>query len=95
MIDFRKLIFLSYSPPGKKEKPYLTEAGREAFDKLHQLRVGQLQLISGTLLQPTPVILLKESELVKYVLNVLIGVASMTFLLNEVEICGGNLLLGS
>lgn len=70
-------------PPGKKEKPYLTEAGREAFDKLHQLRVGQLQLISGTLLQPTPVILLKESELVKYVLNVLIGVASMTFLLNE------------
>ncbi|XP_051889601.1 gamma-tubulin complex component 6 isoform X2 [Pristis pectinata] len=70
-------------PPGKKEEPYLTEAGREAFDKFYQLRVGQLQLISGTLLQPTPVILQKESELVKDVLNVLIGVASMTFLLNQ------------
>ncbi|XP_062928683.1 gamma-tubulin complex component 6 isoform X1 [Mobula hypostoma] len=70
-------------PPGKKERLYLTEAGREAFDKFYQLRVGQLQLISGTLLHPTPVILQKESELVKDVLNVLIGVASMTFLLNQ------------
>ncbi|XP_069764941.1 gamma-tubulin complex component 6 isoform X2 [Narcine bancroftii] len=70
-------------PPGKKEEPYLTEAGREAFDKFYQLHIGELQLISGTLLQPTPVVLQKESELVKDVLNVLIGVASMTFLLNQ------------
>ncbi|XP_067861030.1 gamma-tubulin complex component 6 isoform X2 [Heptranchias perlo] len=70
-------------PPGKKEEHYLTEAGREAFDKFYRLREGELQLISGTLLQTTPVVLQKESELVKDVLNVLIGVASMTFLLNQ------------
>ncbi|XP_078091688.1 gamma-tubulin complex component 6 [Mustelus asterias] len=70
-------------PPGKKEEPYLTEAGREAFDKFYRFRESELQLISGTLLQPTPAILQKESELVKDVLNVLIGVASMTFSLNQ------------
>ncbi|XP_043569680.1 gamma-tubulin complex component 6 isoform X1 [Chiloscyllium plagiosum] len=70
-------------PPGKKEEPYLTEAGREAFDRFYQLRKSELQLIGGTLLQPTPAILQKESELVKDVLNVLIGVASMTFSLNQ------------
>ncbi|XP_041058056.1 gamma-tubulin complex component 6 isoform X3 [Carcharodon carcharias] len=70
-------------PPGKKEEPYLTEAGREAFNKFYRLRESELQLISGTLLQPTPAILQKESELVKDVLNVLIGVASMTFSLNQ------------
>ncbi|XP_048410223.1 gamma-tubulin complex component 6 isoform X2 [Stegostoma tigrinum] len=70
-------------PPGKKEEPYLTEAGREAFDRFYQLRESELQLIGGTLLQSTPAILQKESELVKDVLNVLIGVASMTFSLNQ------------
>ncbi|XP_038667388.1 gamma-tubulin complex component 6 isoform X2 [Scyliorhinus canicula] len=70
-------------PPGKKEEPYLTEAGREAFDKFYRLRESELQLIGGTLLQSTPAILQKESELVKDVLNVLIGVASMTFSLNQ------------
>ncbi|XP_067915266.1 gamma-tubulin complex component 6 isoform X2 [Heterodontus francisci] len=70
-------------PPGKKEEPYLTEAGREAFDKFCQLREGELQIMGGTLLQPTPTALQKESELVKDVLNVLIGVASMTFFLNQ------------
>ncbi|XP_072327532.1 gamma-tubulin complex component 6 isoform X2 [Scyliorhinus torazame] len=70
-------------PPGKKEEPYLTEAGREAFDNFYRLRESELQLIGGTLLQPTQAILQKESELVKDVLNVLIGVASMTFSLNQ------------
>ncbi|KAM6321068.1 gamma-tubulin complex component 6 [Aegotheles albertisi] len=71
-------------PPGKKEEPYLTEAGREAFDRFYKLREGELQLFSNTVLQlPSPV-LVKEPELVKDVLNVLIGVVSTTFSLNQV-----------
>uniref|UniRef100_A0A7M4EXV3 Tubulin gamma complex component 6 n=1 Tax=Crocodylus porosus TaxID=8502 RepID=A0A7M4EXV3_CROPO len=71
-------------PPGKKEEPYLTEAGREAFDKFYRLREGELQLFSNTILQLPQLVLMKESELVKDVLNVLIGVVSATFSLNQV-----------
>lgn len=75
-----------HSPPGKKEEPYLTEAGREAFDKFYRLREGELQLFSNTILQLPQLVLMKESELVKDVLNVLIGVVSATFSLNQVRI---------
>lgn len=78
------LCFLWYSPPGKKEEPYLTEAGREAFDKFYKLREGELQLFSNTVLQLPQLVLMKEPELVKDVLNVLIGVVSTTFSLNQV-----------
>ncbi|XP_068258396.1 gamma-tubulin complex component 6 isoform X1 [Nyctibius grandis] len=70
-------------PPGKKEEPYLTEAGREAFDKFYKLREGELQLFSNTVLQLPQLMLMKEPELVKDVLNVLIGVVSTTFSLNQ------------
>ncbi|XP_074759331.1 gamma-tubulin complex component 6 isoform X2 [Athene noctua] len=70
-------------PPGKKEEPYLTEAGREAFDKFYKLQEGELQLFSSTVLQLPQLVLMKEPELVKDVLNVLIGVVSTTFSLNQ------------
>uniref|UniRef100_A0A8C3U0U0 Gamma-tubulin complex component 6 n=1 Tax=Catharus ustulatus TaxID=91951 RepID=A0A8C3U0U0_CATUS len=70
-------------PPGKKEEPYLTEAGREAFDKFYKLREGELQLFTNTVLQLPQLVLVKEPELVKDVLNVLIGVVSTTFSLNQ------------
>nr|XP_009684704.1 PREDICTED: gamma-tubulin complex component 6 isoform X1 [Struthio camelus australis] len=70
-------------PPGKKEEPYLTEAGREAFDKFYRLREGELQLFSNTVLHLPHLVLMREPELVKDVLNVLIGVVSATFSLNQ------------
>nr|XP_028683385.1 gamma-tubulin complex component 6 isoform X1 [Macaca mulatta] len=66
-------------PPGHREEPYLTEAGRDAFDKFCRLRQGELQLLAGGVLQAPQPVLVKECELVKDVLNVLIGVVSATF----------------
>ncbi|XP_045411310.1 gamma-tubulin complex component 6 isoform X2 [Lemur catta] len=66
-------------PPGHREEPYLTEAGRDAFDRFCRLRHGELQLLSGGLLQAPQPVLVKECELVKDALNVLIGVVSATF----------------
>ncbi|XP_055110265.2 gamma-tubulin complex component 6 isoform X3 [Symphalangus syndactylus] len=66
-------------PPGHREEPYLTEAGRDAFDKFCRLRQGELQLLAGGILQAPQPVLVKECELVKDVLNVLIGVVSATF----------------
>ncbi|XP_012881211.1 PREDICTED: gamma-tubulin complex component 6 isoform X2 [Dipodomys ordii] len=66
-------------PPGHREEPYLTEAGRDAFDRLCRLRQGELQVLSGGLLQAPRPVLVKESELVKDSLNVLLGVVSATF----------------
>ncbi|XP_003811077.3 gamma-tubulin complex component 6 isoform X2 [Pan paniscus] len=66
-------------PPGHREEPYLTEAGRDAFDKFCRLHQGELQLLAGGVLQAPQPVLVKECELVKDVLNVLIGVVSATF----------------
>ncbi|XP_011797630.1 PREDICTED: gamma-tubulin complex component 6 [Colobus angolensis palliatus] len=66
-------------PPGHREEPYLTEAGRDAFDKFCRLRQGELQLLAAGVLQAPQPVLVKECELVKDVLNVLIGVVSATF----------------
>ncbi|XP_037369252.1 gamma-tubulin complex component 6 isoform X2 [Talpa occidentalis] len=66
-------------PPGHREEPYLTEAGRDAFDRFCRLRQGELQVLGGGLLQTPQPALLKECELVKDALNVLIGVVSTTF----------------
>lgn len=72
------------SPPGKKEEPYLSEAGREAFDKFCRLREQELQLFSSTKFQFPQRVLVKEPEIVKDVLNVLIGVVSTSFSFNQV-----------
>nr|KAF6498426.1 tubulin gamma complex associated protein 6 [Rousettus aegyptiacus] len=66
-------------PPGHREEPYLTEAGRDAFDRFCRLRHGELQVLGGGLLHATRPVLVKEHELVKDALNVLIGVVSTTF----------------
>nr|XP_035969624.1 gamma-tubulin complex component 6 isoform X2 [Halichoerus grypus] len=66
-------------PPGHREEPYLTEAGRDAFDRLCRLHHGELQVLGGGLLQAPQPVLVKECELVKDALNVLIGVVSATF----------------
>ncbi|XP_075065008.1 gamma-tubulin complex component 6 [Mixophyes fleayi] len=70
-------------PPGKREDPYLTEAGREAFDKMYKIYEGSLQILSNTIIQCPIYVMLTESELVKDVLNVLIGVVSTTFSFNQ------------
>uniref|UniRef100_A0A8C5SRI6 Gamma-tubulin complex component 6 n=1 Tax=Laticauda laticaudata TaxID=8630 RepID=A0A8C5SRI6_LATLA len=70
-------------PPGKKEEPYLSEAGREAFDKFCRLREQELQLFSSTKFQFPQRVLVKEPEIVKDVLNVLIGVVSTSFSFNQ------------
>ncbi|XP_010834305.1 PREDICTED: gamma-tubulin complex component 6-like, partial [Bison bison bison] len=72
-------------PPGHREEPYLTEAGRDAFDRFCRLRQGELQVLGGSLLQAPQPVLVKECELVKDALNVLIGVVSATFSLCQVR----------
>ncbi|XP_017654074.1 gamma-tubulin complex component 6 isoform X2 [Nannospalax galili] len=66
-------------PPGHRDEPYLTEAGRDAFDRFCRLRHGELQVLSEGLLQAPKPLLVTESELVKDSLNVLLGVVSATF----------------
>ncbi|CAK6950912.1 gamma-tubulin complex component 6 [Scomber scombrus] len=71
-------------PPGKRESLYLTEGGREAFDKLYQLWEGEIRVVSTS--TPSPVLPLpldSQSQLVSDLLNMLIGVASTTFPLNQ------------
>jgi hypothetical protein len=79
------LFCLPHSPPGHREEPYLTEAGRDAFDRFCRLRHGELQALSGGLLQAPKPVLVEESELVKDSLNVLLGVVSATFSLCRVR----------
>ncbi|KAM9377115.1 gamma-tubulin complex component 6 [Pholidichthys leucotaenia] len=71
-------------PPGKRESFYLTEGGREAFDQLYRLWEGEMRVVSTS--TPSPVIPLpldSQKQLVSDLLNVLIGVASSTFPLNQ------------
>ncbi|KAF6715746.1 Gamma-tubulin complex component 6 [Oryzias melastigma] len=71
-------------PPGKRDSLYLTEGGREAFDQLYRLWEGQMRVVSTN--TPSPVLPLpldSQTQLVSDLLNVLIGVASSTFPLNQ------------
>ncbi|XP_072242319.1 gamma-tubulin complex component 6 isoform X2 [Leuresthes tenuis] len=71
-------------PPGKRESLYLTEGGREAFDQLYRLWEGEMRVVSTS--TPSPIIPLpldSQTQLVSDLLNVLIGVASTTFPLNQ------------
>uniref|UniRef100_A0AAX7UNU7 Gamma-tubulin complex component 6 n=1 Tax=Astatotilapia calliptera TaxID=8154 RepID=A0AAX7UNU7_ASTCA len=73
-------------PPGKRESFYLTEGGREAFDQLYRLWEGEMRVVSTS--TPSPVLPLpldSQKQLVSDLLNVLIGVASTTFPLNQVQ----------
>uniref|UniRef100_UPI0037E8CC8F gamma-tubulin complex component 6 n=1 Tax=Semicossyphus pulcher TaxID=241346 RepID=UPI0037E8CC8F len=71
-------------PPGKRESLYLTEGGREAFDQLYRLWEGELRVVStGTPSPLLPLPLDSQTQLVSDLLNVLIGVASTTFPLNQ------------
>ncbi|CDQ60237.1 unnamed protein product [Oncorhynchus mykiss] len=71
--------------PGKREFPYLTEGGREAFDQLYRLWEGEMRVVCSA--SPSPLLPLPldcQTQLVSDLLNVLIGVASTTFPLNQV-----------
>ncbi|XP_019748906.1 gamma-tubulin complex component 6 isoform X1 [Hippocampus comes] len=71
-------------PPGRRESLYLSESGREAFDQLYRLWEGEMRVVSGSV--PSPLLPLPvdtQGELVGDLLNVLIGVASTTFPLNQ------------
>uniref|UniRef100_A0A4W6D311 Gamma-tubulin complex component 6 n=1 Tax=Lates calcarifer TaxID=8187 RepID=A0A4W6D311_LATCA len=71
-------------PPGKRESLYLTEGGRETFDQLYRLWEGEMRVVSTS--TPSPVLPLpldSQTQLVSDLLNVLIGVASTTFPLNQ------------
>ncbi|KAM4572504.1 gamma-tubulin complex component 6 isoform 1-T2 [Odontesthes bonariensis] len=71
-------------PPGKRESFYLTEGGREAFDQLYRLWEGEMRVVSTS--TPSPIIPLpldSQTQLVSDLLNVLIGVTSTTFPLNQ------------
>lgn len=84
----RCLWLCLHSPPGHREEPYLTEAGRDAFDSFCRLCHGELQVLGGGLPQAAQPLLVQECELVKDVLNVLIGVMSATFPLCQVRGAG-------
>lgn len=73
------------SPPGHREEPYLAEAGRDAFDRFCRLRQGALQVLGGGLPHAPAPVQVEEPELVKDVLNILIGVVSATFSLCQVR----------
>ncbi|XP_031139167.2 gamma-tubulin complex component 6 isoform X1 [Sander lucioperca] len=71
-------------PPGKRESLYLTEGGREAFDQLYRLWEGEMRVVSTATPSPLlPLPLDSQALLVFDLLNVLIGVASTTFPLNQ------------
>ncbi|XP_034031966.1 gamma-tubulin complex component 6 isoform X2 [Thalassophryne amazonica] len=71
-------------PPGKRESLYLTEGGRQAFDQLYRLWEGELRVVCTSTPSPLfPLPLDSQTQLVMDLLNVLIGVASTTFSLNQ------------
>ncbi|XP_076026985.1 gamma-tubulin complex component 6 [Genypterus blacodes] len=71
-------------PPGKRESLYLTERGREAFDQLYRLWEGEMRVVSTSTPSPLlPLPLDSQTQLVTDLLNILIGVASTTFPLNQ------------
>ncbi|KAK5613224.1 hypothetical protein CRENBAI_026008 [Crenichthys baileyi] len=71
-------------PPGNKESFFLTEGGRETFDQLYRLREGEMRVVTSGASSPIVMLPLdSQKQLVSDLLNVLIGVASTTFPLNQ------------
>uniref|UniRef100_A0A8C4HLG7 Gamma-tubulin complex component 6 n=1 Tax=Dicentrarchus labrax TaxID=13489 RepID=A0A8C4HLG7_DICLA len=83
-------------PPGKRESLYLTEGGREAFDKLYRLWEGEMRVVSTSTPSPLlPLPLDSQKQLVSDLLNVLIGVTSTTFPLNQFDVRPGVCVSGA
>uniref|UniRef100_A0A8C3AHQ3 Gamma-tubulin complex component 6 n=1 Tax=Cyclopterus lumpus TaxID=8103 RepID=A0A8C3AHQ3_CYCLU len=83
-------------PPGKRESLYLTEGGREAFDQLYRLWEGEMRVVSTATPSPLlPLPLDSQAQLVFDLLNVLIGVASTTFPLNQFDVRPGVCVSGA
>ncbi|KAM4553698.1 gamma-tubulin complex component 6 [Fundulus diaphanus] len=71
-------------PPGKRESLFLTEGGRETFDQLYRLWEGEMRVASSGASSPVLMLPLdSQTQLVSNLLNVLLGVASTTFPLNQ------------
>ncbi|XP_061772713.1 gamma-tubulin complex component 6 [Nerophis ophidion] len=70
-------------PPGKRDRLYLSESGREAFDQIYRLWEGEMRVVNTSATPPILPLYLDSQTLVGDLLNVLIGVASSTFLLNK------------
>ena len=71
-------------PKNKQSRWYLTEAGSEAFDEMYDHRVRMpLAIIGHT--DPPVKHRVGQSEMVKDILNVLVGVPSQSFVYDEVR----------
>ncbi|XP_019618459.1 PREDICTED: gamma-tubulin complex component 6-like [Branchiostoma belcheri] len=73
--------------PGPTEKPYLTEAGRQVFDALYVMLQRQVQVsgLDSCTVQTPASCMVQETDLVRDTLNVLIGVPSNTFILDQMS----------
>ncbi|CAH1265550.1 TUBGCP6 [Branchiostoma lanceolatum] len=71
--------------PGPTEKPYLTEAGCQVFDALYTMVQRQVQVagLDSTTVQKPVSHMVHERDLVRDARNVLIGVPSHTFVLDQ------------
>ena len=76
---------LYFSTPGLTERPYLSEAGCEALDHLWSVHMFNLQLIDPTI-QLARRQVVQMDKLVRDIVNLLLGVPSTSFLLNEVSV---------
>ncbi|XP_061891480.1 gamma-tubulin complex component 6-like isoform X1 [Entelurus aequoreus] len=70
-------------PPGRRDRLYLSESGREAFDQIYRLWEGEMRVVNTSAPPPILPLYLDSQTLVGDLLNVLIGVASSTFPLNK------------
>ena len=67
----------------ERQRPYITEAGPEAFDVLYRRRIESLQLLDQTLTTVRQQV--SMDDVVTHALNLLIGVPSNLFLFDEVS----------
>ena len=67
----------------ERQRPYITEAGPDAFDVLYRRRIESLQLLDQTLTTARQQV--SMDDVVAHALNLLIGVPSSLFLFDEVS----------
>lgn len=80
---FTRSFFCNFRLSIDKEQPYLSEAGVEVFDEMYLRYQKQLQLLDPSI-NKGPLIKLSMYQLVKNTLNMLIGIPSEIFILEEV-----------
>ena len=73
-----------FSGPGPRTKPYLIEAGPEAFDHLNKTILKSL-VTAFPSVRVSPLEEISQDELVKEILNVMIAVPSVNFMLDLVS----------